>query len=156
MRFKGLTRLSVSFSTLCLILSLGAPAFCAGPEYWTSTAAKSTRKFLRGVGNVAFSFVEIPLSIGDDVVMTDPFTGTFTGLAKGVGRTVERVGVGVFEIVTFPWSHNQDFRPLIDPEFVMMKGTRQGVRDWTEEWNRCSDSIADYLIFGEKLEHERD
>ena len=156
MRSKGLTRLSLSFTTLCLILSLGAPAFCAGPEYWTSTAAKSSRKLLRGVGNVAFSFVEIPLSIGDDVIMTDPFTGTFTGLAKGVGRTVERVGVGTFEIVTFPWSHNQDYRPLIDPEFVMMKGTRQGVRDWTAEWHRFTDAIDEQFLFEEKLEHERD
>ncbi|MCX7046804.1 MAG: exosortase system-associated protein, TIGR04073 family [Candidatus Sumerlaeota bacterium] len=99
-------------------------AFATGPYYESSTSSRMSRKFMRGVGNVALGFMEIPKSINEEVQTKDAFTGTFTGLFKGTGLTLARMGVGVFEIVTFPAPVPRGYKPIIEPEFVMGEDTR--------------------------------
>jgi putative exosortase-associated protein (TIGR04073 family) len=91
-----------------------------GPKYETSTAAMRTRKLIRGFGNLVFGFVEIPKNINEQVQLLDPFTGTFTGLYQGTKAAGKRMGVGIYEILTFPAPYPKDYRPIIEPEFVLM------------------------------------
>ncbi len=149
-----LLRKALIATALVALVALTSMAEAAGPKYWTSKTAKSSRKLLRGFGNVAFGFIEIPLAIGVDVVETDPFTGTFTGLARGVGHTVERMGTGAFEIVTFPYDHMDDYQPLIEPEFVMMAGEREGLRDWGADRDATKVWVKEKLTFEPELEAE--
>jgi len=111
------TRLIVIAAALGLLLAATAEA--SGPYYKTSTAARVTRKFTRGVFNVALGFVEIPKAINEDARKVDWFTGFWTGLCKGTGRMLERAGVGVYEIISFPVPCPEKYEPIILPEFVM-------------------------------------
>jgi putative exosortase-associated protein (TIGR04073 family) len=43
----------------------------------------------------------------------------FGGFFKGIVMMVERIGVGVYEIVTFPIPWPNGYEPLILPEFII-------------------------------------
>ena len=90
-----------------------------GPLYHTSRTAKKTRKLWRGILNVALGWVEVPKEILVDSFMVDPFTGFFTGLRRGTGKTVDRALTGVGEIVFFWDESTPNFAPTIQPEFVL-------------------------------------
>lgn len=79
-----------------------------------------SRKLLRGFLNITFSFMEIPLEIDKQVKRTDPFTGFWVGLGKGACQTWLRTCVGLWEVLTFPVECPKGYRPVIEPEFVMM------------------------------------
>ena len=102
------------------MLAGGACQAAVGPKYETSTATRMTRKLIRGVGNVVLGFVEIPKTISEEVQLLDPFTGTFTGAYKGLKATGKRMAVGAYEIVSFPVPVPKNYRPIIQPEFVLM------------------------------------
>jgi len=103
---------------LAVILLAGA-AQAKGPKYDVSWPSRVTNKFFRGATNVALGIVEVPLAINEETQMLDPFTGTLTGLVKGLGRTGKRVGVGLYEVVTFPIPAPPRYRPIIEPILPM-------------------------------------
>lgn len=111
---------AVAAVLVALTLSLGPAADAAGPRYETSIPARMTHKLLRGVGNVFLGVVEIPKTIWEETQALDPLTGTLTGVVKGTGRTIARMGVGVYEVVTFPVPVPKRYEPIIEPEFVLM------------------------------------
>jgi len=106
----------------CLLLTAVAEA--SGPYYEPSQPSRITRKLIRGMANIGLGFVEIPKAIGEEAQLLDPFTGTFTGLVKGTGRTLARAGVGVYEVLTFPVESPRGYKAIIQPEFVMLDDTR--------------------------------
>jgi putative exosortase-associated protein (TIGR04073 family) len=77
-----------------------APA--AGPLYGSTWPSKVTGKLGRGIGNVLFCWVEIPIEINEEVQNTDPFTGSIVGLVEGIWYTIRRFGLAVVDIITFP------------------------------------------------------
>ncbi len=81
-----------------------APQFAQarGPLYRTTYPSKITYKLWSGVGNVFFSWCEVPIEINREIQNTDPFTGTFVGLGKGFWYTGRRFVLGAVDVVTFP------------------------------------------------------
>ena len=77
------------------------------------------KKLSRGIANVISS----PLEIGDNMseVIHDEglFASVTYGVIKGIVDGVERLGVGIYEILTFPApGPKKDYRPILtDPEF---------------------------------------
>ncbi len=65
------------------------------------------RKFSRGIANIAYGSVEIP----DSMVKTNDSEGNSAafslGVFSGTRRTLERLGVGIFEVVTCPFAINR-------------------------------------------------
>jgi putative exosortase-associated protein (TIGR04073 family) len=119
----------IGLVALALIAMLGAqPVQAGGPFAKESVPARSSRKFLRGVQNVAFFWAEIPKEIHRDWKNVDPFTGLFTGTGKGLYKGGMRLGVGVFEVVTFPLDVPANYQPIIYPETVFEDGF-----DWNAE-----------------------
>lgn len=55
----------------------------------------------RGALNVATSFVDVLVNVVNETKAGPPFVGTLTGLAKGTGCGVLRLGSGAVDIVTF-------------------------------------------------------
>ena len=55
----------------------------------------------RGVLNVATSFVDFIVNIVNETKAGPPLVGTLTGIAKGTGCTVLRLGSGAVDLVTF-------------------------------------------------------
>ena len=95
--------------TFPLLASLGAAALllsgCAGPE----------RKFGRGLNN-ATEFArlgEIRRSMEQTGIWETPETAYTTGLIRGINRSLVRTGVGLYELVTFPFP---DYDPVFLPE----------------------------------------
>jgi putative exosortase-associated protein (TIGR04073 family) len=105
---------------LIFTLMTSSLSFATGPLYETSRASKITRKLLRGIGNICFCLVEIPLEINKEIQKLDFFTGFFTGLGKGVVQSWKRAVSGCWEVLTFPIEIPEDYRPIIEPEFPMM------------------------------------
>jgi putative exosortase-associated protein (TIGR04073 family) len=74
---------------------------CAGPE----------EKLGRGITN-SFEIVrggEMRRSIEQTSIFDSPSVGYTTGAIHGFDRTVERTGVGLWEVVTFPIPNHKDY-----------------------------------------------
>ncbi|OPZ07094.1 MAG: hypothetical protein BWZ10_02891 [candidate division BRC1 bacterium ADurb.BinA364] len=103
------------------LLALAAPTRAEeGPLYRHSAAAKSTRKLARGVGNLLFGWAEIPKHMFREAYSVDPATGIASGFYIGLKRGGKRMLVGAWETLTFPAPCRRDYRPYIEPEFVLM------------------------------------
>ena len=82
-------------------------------------------KFGRGFGNTLFGFGEMvrQTQIAWDEQGTT--VGTFTGFVRGLYWSVIRTGVGVYELVSFPFAGMQNYGPILQPESVLDEvGTR--------------------------------
>ena len=75
-------------------------------------------KLGRGVANTLTGWVELPKNVYDTSVEENAFTGMTLGLAKGAGMTLVRTGAGIFEVVTFPFPVPEDYKAVLEPEYV--------------------------------------
>lgn len=75
-------------------------------------------KLGRGIANTLTGWVELPKNVYDTSKSDNPFVGVTLGLAKGVGMTLVRTGAGIFEIVTFPFPLPENYKPILEPEYV--------------------------------------
>jgi putative exosortase-associated protein (TIGR04073 family) len=74
-------------------------------------------KFGRGVVNVLTFWTEVPRNVALEWQRTDPASGFFLGVGKGVGYSYARLMGGVYDIVTFPFPVPMGFAPVMHPEF---------------------------------------
>lgn len=82
-------------TVLTLILALLAVT----PSAW---AQDPIHKMGRGVVNILTGWLELPKQFSLGKQEDNPVVGMGMGLMKGAGLTVLRVGVGLYEAVTFP------------------------------------------------------
>ena len=75
-------------------------------------------KLGRGVANTLTGWIELPKNIYNTSVEGNAFTGMTLGLAKGAGMTFVRTGAGIYEIATFPFPLPENYRPILEPEYV--------------------------------------
>lgn len=112
-------RLALALGAVLAVASLAptvAPA--RGPLYGSTYASKITNKLWRGVGNTFFCWLEVPIEINREIQNTDPFTGFFTGLGRGIWFTGRRLGLGVTDVVTFPVDvFNNNYQSIQREEF---------------------------------------
>ena len=85
-------RIALSLLTLSALVALTG---CAGPE----------NKFGRGINNMTeiVRGGEMSRSIEQTALWDGPSSAATTGFARGLTRTVARTGIGVYEVVTFPF-----------------------------------------------------
>jgi len=84
-----------------------------------SRAGKMVHKLGRGFVNFATGWLELPKSIADQWERYDPFTGFALGTVKGVVWGAQRTAIGVYEVATFPLAIPKDYKPLMEPEFIL-------------------------------------
>ncbi|MFH1406998.1 MAG: exosortase system-associated protein, TIGR04073 family [Candidatus Omnitrophota bacterium] len=84
-------------------------------------AQDAGRKLLRGIGNVATGWLEIPNQIYKESVASNVLVGLTWGTVKGAGWTVVRTVTGAYEIVTFPFPIPSGYEPIVQPEYVFSK-----------------------------------
>lgn len=75
-------------------------------------------KLGRGVANTLTGWVELPKTIYSTSVEENAFAGMTLGLAKGAGLAIVRTGAGIYEIASFPFPLPEDYRPILEPEYV--------------------------------------
>jgi putative exosortase-associated protein (TIGR04073 family) len=77
----------------------------------------AARKLGRGLAAMTCGFLEIPGNIVEVSRERGQGWGFTLGFAQGLGKTVVRVLVGVYETVTAPIEVPKGFAPIIKPEF---------------------------------------
>ena len=93
-------RLAIAL-TIAVTCGVGFPS--------AARAQDPIHKMGRGVVNVLTGWLELPKQIHLGRQEENPLTGLGWGIVKGVGMTVLRSGVGIYETVTFPIPHPKDF-----------------------------------------------
>lgn len=99
--------------SLLLIISL----FILTPAAYAQNNAFS--KLGRGAANTLTGWLEIPKNIYEISSQKNPLMGISWGLAKGIGLGVARTGVGVYEVITFPFPIPESYEPIMKPEYVL-------------------------------------
>lgn len=106
--------------TLVLGLALlGAAAPAHAENHSQDTGRLVVTKLFRGIANLTTGWLEIPkqIAVAQQELGTGP--GFTWGVAKGIGYAVARTASGAFEIVTFPFPVPEDYRPIMNPEYVL-------------------------------------
>ena len=121
---------------IALIAVVGV--FCAG----NVSAAESNEpqwlmrpieKVSRGIANVAFSVFELPMQWANVTREDGGVAGITKGTLKGVCYVIARIGVGVIDVVTFPFplpdcpNYPEDagwgYGPFFTPEWILTPAT---------------------------------
>jgi putative exosortase-associated protein (TIGR04073 family) len=82
-----------------------------------SSADTATEKAGRGLAAITTPFLELPGNIVETSEREGPLAGWTMGLAKGLGMTVVRPLVGVYELVTAPIAAPAHYEPILQPEY---------------------------------------
>ena len=114
------------FGALLSLLFAGAVCQAQSEESWVM---KPVRKLSRGVANVAFGALEIPMKVYDINTTSGGIPGITYGPIKGICFFVAREVVGVIDVATFPVplpgcpDNPNDFGygygPIMTPEWVV-------------------------------------
>ena len=99
---------------LGLLMAAGRPAFAE-----QDTGRLVATKLFRGIANAATGWMEIPKNISQTWQQSGPGTGMTWGFVKGIGYAIARSVAGGFEIATFPIPVPEDYRPIMQPEYVL-------------------------------------
>ncbi len=99
-----------SLTVMVVVFLLSVPAVCFANDAFT--------KLGRGVANTLTGWIELPKNIYKTSVDENALAGVTLGLAKGAGMTIVRTGAGIYEIATFPFPVPQDYKPILEPEYV--------------------------------------
>jgi putative exosortase-associated protein (TIGR04073 family) len=98
---------------MALFASAGPALADVGPD-----AEGAFSKLGRGASNLVLGFIEIPKNISSTAKTEGALSGATVGLGKGIGHTLKRMAVGVFEIVTFPFPvPNDSYGPIVEPDY---------------------------------------
>ena len=97
-----------------LLLVVGQPAFAE-----QDTGRLVATKLFRGMANAATGWMEIPKQISLTWHQTGPGTGMTWGFVKGLGFAIARSVAGGLEIATFPIPVPENYRPVMQPEYVL-------------------------------------
>lgn len=108
---KHILKALVMAVVVLVILGLASPSF----------AQDAAKKLGRGVVNILTGWIELPKNIYETSVQSNPLAGITIGLAKGLGMTVVRTGAGVYETATFPLPLPKEYKPILEPEYVLKK-----------------------------------
>ena len=91
----------------------------AVPGVW---AQDPIHKMGRGVVNILTGWIELPKQMHLGAQESNPVVGIGTGLAKGVGLTILRLGVGAYETVTcpipYPGHFDSPYQPMELPDYA--------------------------------------
>lgn len=109
--------------TLVLLAAgtLWSSAAFAGDHLYNESAEVNSMmtKLGRGLANVLTGWLEIPKQIGKSIRETDPVSGTLVGVCRGAAWTLARTAAGAFEVITFPFPVPKDYKPVIEPEYIV-------------------------------------
>lgn len=134
-----------------LMLVMACALVLGHPTVWARTrihdAAESEnygRKFGgmlgRGLLNATTCFIDIIVNTVEETKNGPPFVGTLTGVAKGVGCGVLRLGSGAVDIVTF-WVPGFNGIPVSDSYYNCLAGSS----GQAEVSNEMSSKGVDWL-----------
>lgn len=91
------------------VFASATPAFCENNAF---------TKLGRGFANMISCPLEVPEQMSRTNNTDGIFAGSTVGLLKGIGMTVGRACVGMYEVATFLIPYPNNFEPILkDPEY---------------------------------------
>ncbi len=105
---RALAKGSVAMAVFALLVTGATVCFAQDPF----------TKLGRGVANTLTGWVELPKNIYKTSVEDNALAGITLGLARGAGMTIVRTGAGIYEIATFPFPLPENYKPILEPEYV--------------------------------------
>ena len=86
---------------------------------WPTASSADTvwQKLGRGFAAMATPFLELPGNIIDTNAREGPVAAWTSGVARGIGMTVVRPAVGLYEVVTAPIAAPMHYEPILEPEY---------------------------------------
>ena len=97
---RGFHPLGTVAIAAAIVLSAATPAWAQDP----------IEKLGRGVVNILTGWIEIPKQVHQGAHQQErEVTGAFRGFFTGAGMALLRMGVGLYETVTFPIPYPKDF-----------------------------------------------
>ncbi|WP_024299366.1 exosortase system-associated protein, TIGR04073 family [Methylomicrobium lacus] len=103
-------------NTLRIYLTVAIAVLLLGASSTAAADNSSAGKFGRGLAGMTCGFLEIPGNIVQETRRSGAI-GFPVGLAKGLGMTVTRELVGVYEFVSAPFPVPAGYRPILSPEY---------------------------------------
>jgi putative exosortase-associated protein (TIGR04073 family) len=98
-------------------------AFTAQAVAGELTSSSPGQKALRGAANMTLGLlIELPKMICYETRERGPLVGIPTGFLTGFGLGVMRSVAGIYELVTFPISFPDDYKPLLSPRYPFEPG----------------------------------
>ena len=82
-------------------------------------------KLGRGVSNALFGWLEAPLNVDKRYTTIDTMGSGLTGAAIGIFKGAVRMGVGVYETVTFFLPYPEHFEPILPTLEYFQKHTKR-------------------------------
>jgi len=99
----------IALIVFLLAVTFAAPGYCDD----------QMKKLGRGLCNMITFPFEFFLQISRVNNTDGPMAAGTWGVLKGIGMSGVRLGVGVYEVVTFPIAAPKDYAPILtDPEFM--------------------------------------
>ena len=94
----------------CAALAAVFTSGCAGPE----------AKLGRGISNMyePIRLGEMRRTIEQTAIFNSPGQAYTTGVIRGFDRTLVRTGIGVIDVVTFPWPFSRENGSFYGPQFT--------------------------------------
>lgn len=112
---KRLNGLRITSASMLLVFCLSTMAWADQVDYGTGVG----RKLGRGLGNLAFGWMELLKGIQEVGDNQNFIAGLTWGPIYGAGNTIVREAVGAYEVLTFPIPLPENFKPILQPEFVL-------------------------------------
>lgn len=105
-------------SHFCLLAAFMALTVFSFSNAYAGSSAEQTaaKKLGRGLAGMTTGFLEIPGNIVKET-QAKGAVGFPIGLATGLGMTVTRELVGVYEFISAPFPVPSGFRPILTPEY---------------------------------------
>ena len=124
MRAPGISSLVVTLSAFagCLILE-DSRALRADIQDPPMIKQDPVRKLGRGLSNVAFGLTEVFSSIEQVNADDGNAASRSYGVVRGIQRTLVRLGVGVYEVITFPFpTMKGSYEPVLKRPIPWVQG----------------------------------
>jgi putative exosortase-associated protein (TIGR04073 family) len=98
----------LAFAMATLVVSM-VPSGSRADTVW--------HKLGRGFAAMATPFLELPGNIIDTNEREGPVAAWSSGVARGIGMTIVRPAVGLYEVVTAPIAAPMNYEPILEPEY---------------------------------------
>ena len=102
-------------TAITLLLLIHTPLFA---EEKAKSEYTPIDKLGRGLSNITLSLGEIPKQVMRETEESNLFYGLTSGLFVGIGRTILRTAVGVYDTATFLFPYPKDYAPIMKPAHI--------------------------------------
>ena len=101
---------------VAILLTMGMFFLLTAAAWAEDYPTYTGRKLGRGLTNTALGWTELLKSEDNAIDKHGPIGAIFIGPLDGIGNTIKRTAVGVYETATFAVQTSKDADPMIEPE----------------------------------------